>query len=420
MSYTSNGTGSLAVWARSSVFDAKLNIYAPNGSLAGSDDSNGWNQTGDINNAAVNVQLTQVGNYQIQLSSSNESYGDGNYQVFVSPGADFKLKYSVSFRPLVFGISSSNYVCIVDDGNGIWFYNIGTNVIDKSYGSSLFGGTYGGCYSKQQDRVFALVYDKVLSHDAIVEFDNTGSYIASYNTAPFFGNPTMCYDKFNDRIFILRKTVVARFSVFDCATRTIIGGAIHSITLTPAATTYCTYSEINNRYYIAFHDLTNNSSMTWIDASNYNNSGSTVVGVHDFIEYIPGSNVIAASRNNTGDNDSRGFALINPVSDTIVYTSPDLWYFQAGSYDVCSGVTVLSIDHSNSPDNASGILCLDNSYNVLNFVPIQNTGTNYEFSYGMAFVETGSRLYITTTNFDRTGSLYSCKISCTTASVITL
>lgn len=427
----SSGTGSLAIWARSSDFNTLVNVYDPTGALTGSDDSSGWNESGDIDNAAVNVQLTQVGTYQVQLSSSNGTYGLGRCDVHISPGCDKKLSW-VGHDPIyLLDITSSNHLAICDDGAQIVFYNVATNTLDKVYTSAsiLFptlDQTYGAAYSKNQDRVFAWIYDRTYSGDAIAEFDNTGSLIASYDISAYnMGYGPLCYDRVNDRIFIMPTNQVspqAKFLVWDCATRTAVGGAVNYINPTPGSTAWCTYSEINNRYYISYHNLAFNHAMTWVDASNFTNSGSTATAVHDFIEFISGSNVIGCSRNNTGGNDYRGFVLMDPVTDTIVYSSlsgDNLRYFECGAnYDECQDVIVVGLDMTAGTANASGLLCMDKlTYSASNFIAVQNTGYG-EFLMAMSFVQTGSRLYMATYDYNQTSSLYSCKISCQTASAL--
>jgi len=420
----STGTGSLAVWVRSPDFPVRLNIYDPFGSIVGSDNATaGFTPAGDVADAAVNIQLSQTGSYKIEVTSSNSVYGTGRFHTYVSPGADLEMRYispSGNPNPInVFGISSSNYVCICEDGGLVLFYNIGTQATTSYITSnpSWLNQTYGGCYSKQQDRVFVVGYDNNLVHDAVFEFDNTGSYIASYSTDPFTGNPRMCYDEVNDRIFIMRRNAMssfgnARFSLWDCATRTIVGATSSLMNDALFPTAYCTYSDINNRYYISMTSGNSNFPMIWFDASNVNNSGSTTTTMNQFIQYVSGSNIIIGNRGGVGV----GFSFVDPVTDTIVH-SESAWYFESGaSYDACSNMLVLAIDKNDFASNSSGLLVYDASYNITNFIPIQNTG-NGEYTYGMSFVQTGSRLYITTGNYDSTSSLYSCKLSCLTSSI---
>lgn len=423
----SSGTGSLAVWARSADFNTKINIAAPNGVIVGTDDSNGWNQPGDIDNAAVNVQLTQVGEYEVQISASGGNYGNGNFKAYINPGCDFLQMYSGHDPQYVFGISSSNYVCICDNGGQIAFFNIGTGTVEKAYrnGTGSYTGvvqSYGACYSKQQDRVFAWIYDGGISNDAIIEFDNTGSFVAVHSLAAYvIGYGVTCYDQVNDRFFLLRTGMTsqyngARFIVWDCATRTVVDNEVKFLTITPGSTAYCTYADVNNRYYVSFHNLTNNCAMTWIDASSLANSGSTNQGTHDFIQYISESKVIGATRNNSGGNDYRGFCFFDPVTDTLKYTSPMLWYFEGGTnFDPCQNVITVGIDNGGGTSNANGLLCFDGQYNVVNFIPVQNTGYG-QYLYGIGYVATSSRLYIGTMDYNSSNSLYSCKISCPTGS----
>lgn len=440
---TSSGTGSLAVWVRSPDFNISMSIYDPTGALTGSDSnagistSNGWTMPGDISSAAVNVPLAQVGTYQIQLSSSNGVYGTGSFSMSISPGADLKLQFIVPSggNPTdVFVISSSNHIAICETAGGkrISFYNIITNAIDNWYdtttGSNL-NSYYGACYSKQQDRVFSLVRDTSGGdHFAIVEFNNTGSLISSSSLAPTFVSgafsiiPTMCYDQVNDKIFVMRKgvtTALACFITWDCASRTIDGGVTYPISPLPAATTTgdCTYSDINNRYYISYvGSAVDNFFMTWVDASNVNSSGSTSALCRSFIQYNSGSNRIICGRNNTGSSDIRGLAIIDPVADALSYTGSALWLPEATAYDPCSQVSVVAINTNINP-NGNGLLCFDSSSNVVNFIPIRKEAASEDL-WGMCFVETGSRMYMSIRNSNTTRSIYSCKISVPTGSIL--
>jgi hypothetical protein len=444
---TSTGTGSLAVWVRSPDFNISMSIYDPTGALTGSDTntglstSNGWTLPGDISSAALNVQLTKAGTYQVQLSSSNGVYGTGSFSMSISPGADLKLRFIVPSggNPTdVFVISSSNHIAICEASSGkrISFYNILTNAIDNWYdtttGSNL-NAYHGACYSKQQDRVFSLVSDTSGgNHFAIVEFNNTGSLISSSSLAPTFVSgafaisPTMCYDQVNDKIFAMRKGVgsaLACFIIWDCASRTIDGGVTYPISPLPvdhhaitATTTDCIYSDINNRYYISYGgDSQDNFFMTWVDASNVNSSGSTSALCRSFIQYNSGSSRIVCGRNNTGASDNRGLAIIDPVTDALSYTGSALWLPEATAYDPCSQVSVVAINHNTNP-SGNGLLCFDSSSNVVNFIPIRKEAASEDL-WGMCFAETGSRMYMSIRNSNTTRSIYSCKISVPTGSI---
>jgi len=405
-SFVSSGTGSLGIWARSSQFDTFLNVYDPLGNLTGSNDWGGFVPSGDIDDAALNVPLNMTGTYQIQLSSSNELYDGGNFKLYISPGATRKAEWGGRYGQYVFWISSSNTIGVVGIQNDVVFYDVSSSVITHHH---KYDGTYGGAYSLAQDRVFAWASGPSPAFENLmIEYDVTGSQVTSTSfDAQISWGGTICYDNFNDRFFLTRTFgLYGPYAIWDCATRTIIqSGSIDTF----GNTSYCTYANVNNKYYTSFHNLSNNEPLSWVDASTYA-TGSTITEVHDYIQYEPATKQIAATTN-------AGVIIFDPVGDTTTTTvTSNNDTFEGIVVDPCTDTVVLAVDFG----GAGGLIVLNPSasYELKNYIPLFTDTT--EYMYGLCHAESTSRLYITSDDYNTdSSSLWDCKISIATASIFT-
>jgi hypothetical protein len=396
VSLDSFGTGSVALWARSSDFDTYLNVYDPSGNWLASNDWGGFMPSPDVDDAAINFPTTQSGVYEVQLSSS-AGYGAGNFELYVSPGVNRKTTWTDRYGRCVFWISSSNTVGVITDQNSVVFYDVATEAITYQY---TYQGTYGGAYSATQDRVFAwVVGDAPGFENIMVEYDNTGVQLtsSSFDAQIFWGGST-CYDDFNDRLFLVRTFgLYGPWAIWDCSTKTITqSGSVN----THGSTTYCTYANVNDRYYISFHNLSNNNAMEWVDAATYV-TGTTVTTMHDYLQYEPVTQQIVATR--TG-----GVIVMDPVADTTTTTFTDFGTFEGVVFDPCTQNMAALVDFN----GAGGIITLDPSasYQVTNYIPVYSDTTDY--TYGICHAESTSRVYLTSDDYDTNeSSIWDCKIT---------
>jgi hypothetical protein len=396
----SPGSGSLNVWARSTAFNTKINVYDPSNVLVGTNTGNGWTPSGDVSDSALSVSLASAGNYSVQLSSSNGSYAGGNYVFKMMPGVN-KLTTLVSNRrypTFISSISGSPIMAIAGGQGQVSFYNIANNTVTTSFTN----GNYGGFYSKPQDRYFVPCFSS--SANVVLEFDRDGNFVTANSLTYTFGG-TACYDEVNDRIFITRtNSPGGQWGIWDCASRTVI----QTGTITPQGqgSTYCTYVNANNRYYIGAHIFSNNNgAMVWVDASTYAN-GTTTTQMHDFLQYDPNSKQIAATAN-------QGIILIDPLTDTITkqVTSNANHQLEGAAYDPCSQTLVLAVDFSGGL--FGGLICLDpsSSFSPANFYSLSDNN-NGIYMYGVAHSQYTSKMYVGTDNASFAGSaLWDCKVT---------
>lgn len=406
-SFTSNGTGSLSVWARSTAFTPRLNAYLSGGGTVGTAVGTAWTPTGDVNNAGLNIPISQSTTFNIQLTSSNGTYGTGNYQLYLSPGSITQSTWPNRFPLNPSYISASNIVAVACNQARVVFYNVSSSTLVQNY---RLNAVYGGGYSETQQKYF--VYGNDGTNNSIIEYDNNGTFVATRSIAPYTRAGLCCYDSVNDRLFLfetLGSIPNIRYALWSCASRTTIRTS--SISQSAGTPAYCTYAAVNNRYYTSWHNLSNNVSMIWVDASTFV-TGATSTQMHDYLQYEPSTKQIAATSAN-------GVILINPSTDTVTstITSDGSHIFEGVAFDPCIQGVVLCVDF-NAVLNSGGLIVVDpsSSYAPFNFIQMYNSSSN--FMYGICQAMYDSKMYITTDSFNTlSSSLWSCKVTKPSASI---
>jgi len=400
-------TESLAVWVRSEDFITKLNIYDPTGSLRATDVNSGRLLPGDISSAAVNVPLVQAGTYQIQLSSSNGVYGAGKFSMSISPGINNLTTWAGRYKTEVFYVSSSGCIGVSGDGWGggldqsLLLWNISSSAIQMiNYDWPAVNGSF---YSKAQDRIFESVTGPDPYPNWIIEYDNTGSVIISHSLASDFYSSALAYDRVNDRFFT---HYGGWWHIWDCASRTTLASGSDLPVFGGTDTSGCTYVDVNNRYYVAWHNLGNNRKMSYIDATTFA-SGSTANELcHDNIVYEPVTQKIFAIS-------SGGTVIIDPLTDTVVATISSA-EFESVAFDPCTGKVVVAVD--SGPPGCLIVLDPSASWATSNYI-LRST-VAVEYFYGMCHAELDSRMYMTTDKYTTdSSSLWNCKITIPSSSV---
>lgn len=404
VAFESPGSGSVAAWGRimGVTVDARLFINKPDGTNALTDDDNGWNNPYADYNSAGFVELDQVGTYGITMSAWPSDADAG--QLIISPGFESGSIFSQYSSDYLTYVSSSNCVCAGIESSGdigfgdvITFYDFGQKSVIASYDHTVYTFNAGVHFSPAQDSVFAWV--ETASVQSIVEFDNTGGIVATYDISSDvnYTRGVSCYDKVNDRIFLVeyqKETTPASYSIWDCATRAIIqSGHLPGVDYVYA----CAYVDVNNRYYVSQY----NNSMSYVDADTYA-TGVTTANASNKIQYISESQVIM-----TIPTGFQGMRFIDPVGDTVVYTDTSLQnlassHFYDAIYDPCSDVIVASVTIGFN----QSLIC----YNKTTFSGSNQIGYLDDDIYGLCFATSGSRVYTTTYDFPNT-KIWSTRVS---------
>lgn len=430
-SFNSNGTGSVAVWARSPFFSTTISASNPNGQLVLTDHGNGWNPgDNDDVDSALNVHVTQSGVWTFILTASNNTYGAGGYEFYLSPGFDGLALWSGSTStnmPLLY-ITSSNVVCIVDDftfdvitgvSSSVTFYQPLSGTLRRNY----FDTTYGGVYSPVQDKVFVLGFSASFSSQSVMVMDHTGSFLSqSIVSQSVFYNAYVAYDSTRDHMFIMSTqqnpvTSRGRYAIYDCATQAIVnsGSALGIVNSLGGPPFNCTYSQVDDSFYVS---MGGNVAMLKINASNLVSS-STSASMFGYIQYVSGSKNLIWGQRHTGFNT---FGAFDPTSSTIVYNGSDPgWAFGGGFYDTCAATTAIFVDDFGSP-NACGVICMNAQFTESNFIAVNNQFTDNAsdsmFTYGIVYSPTGSLLFAATfDSFNERDYLWSCDVSLPTGSI---
>lgn len=424
--YSNTTTGSLAIWGRSSDFDIMVTVKDPDGIQVGFDDYiYGYIPPGtsELDNCAINISLNKIGIYQIII----ESYlGPGNYGKFkthISPAARLETTWS-GYEPVnAHFISSSNYIVMGDNSSTglLNFYDIDTKTITASYGPPTYITSYGAIYSKPLGRIFSLMYKSSSANNCMVEFDEFGNYINDYPIPTMTWNAmNLAHDTTNDRVFIGRynfgATGGAFYIIWDCTSRSVYSsGTLDSLLLGLGETAFCTYSEINNSYYVTVNNSFVGTRPTLkMDANTFSSSlASGLQTLGDNITYVSESKQLIISN---------PIRFANPLTDTITFTDTGAtsYILEAAVYDPCENCIVVAVDKYSPP--FTSLICYDpTTLESKNYIIIKKDDDplwNTSYVYTMCFVNSNSRMYIGMGNFT-TASLWSVNVSISTGSVIT-